>query len=127
MAQGVDQIAALTALKNGVSISCYFPYRHKLSDVEKYIVEQAAEVRYICDKYQNGCYTKRDRRMVDDCDLLLVVWDGKPWGGTYYTYKYAIENNKPIIMYDWIKENDEYDYYFNNDSEDDDDENIDFD
>ena len=51
MAQGVDQIAAVTALKNGASVSCYFPYRHKLSDMEKYIIEQAVEVRYICDKY----------------------------------------------------------------------------
>ena len=40
--------------------------------------------------------------MVDDCDLLLVVWDGKPWGGTYLTYKYAVEEDKDILIYPWV-------------------------
>ena len=104
MAQGVDQMAAFAAIKSGAQISCYFPYRKKLHQVQEYLVENAAEVRYICDEYQNGCYIKRDRRMVDDCDLLLVVWDRKPWGGTYLTYQYALENNKDVLIYPWIEE-----------------------
>lgn len=99
MAQGVDQIAALIAIDNEVQVSCYFPYRKKLWGVQEYIAGKAAEVRYICEKYQNGCYTKRDRRMVDDCDLLLVVWDGKPWGGTYLTYQYALEKGRDVLIY----------------------------
>ena len=102
MAQGVDQIAALAAIKNGAQVSCYFPYKKKLHHIQEYIVENAAEVRYICDKYQPQCYTKRDFRMVDDCDLLLVVWDGKPWGGTYLTYQYAINQNKNILIYPYF-------------------------
>lgn len=51
MAQGVDQIAALVAINNGAQVSCYFPYRKKLHEVQEYIVENAAEVRYIYDKY----------------------------------------------------------------------------
>ena len=39
--------------------------------------------------------------MVDDCDVLIVVWDGKPWGGTYYTYQYALDRNRKIIMFPW--------------------------
>ena len=39
--------------------------------------------------------------MIEDCDLLLVVWDGKPNGGTYYTYTNALERGKPILMFDW--------------------------
>ena len=101
MAQGVDQIAAIAAINNGAQVSCYFPYKKKLHEVQEYIVENAAEVRYLYDKYQNGCYFDRDRRMVDDCDLLIVVWDGKPNGGTYYTYKYALEKGKNILMYPW--------------------------
>ena len=104
MAQGVDQIAALVAINNGVQVSCYFPYKKKLyGGQEYYIVENAAEVRYVCKKYQSGCYIKRDRRMVDDCDLLLVVWDGKPWGGTYLTYQYALEEGKNILIYPGYK------------------------
>lgn len=99
MAQGVDQIAAFAAIKTGAQISCYFPYKKKLYGAQEYIADNAAEVRYICEKYSEECYIKRDRRMVDDCDLLLVVWDGKPWGGTYLTYQYALEKGKDILFY----------------------------
>ena len=103
MASGVDQIAAIAALKSGAQVSCYFPYRKKLKGVQEYIAENAAEIRYQCEKYQGGCYTKRDRRIVDDCDLLLVVWDGKPWGGTYYTYQYALEKGRDVLIYPgWV-------------------------
>ena len=99
VAQGVDQIAALVALKMGVQVSCYFPYRKKLYGVQEYIAENAAEVRFIRDKFQIGCYIERDRRMVDDCDLLLAVWDGKKNGGTWQTYKYALDMGVDIILY----------------------------
>lgn len=101
MAAGVDQIAALAALKHGIDVYCYFPYRHKLSLNEDYIVERAAGVRYQCEKYQDGCFFSRDRRIVDDCDILMVVWDGVKTGGTWYTYKYAREKGKKMMMFYW--------------------------
>lgn len=101
MAEGVDQLAAVIGLKNGAEVNCYFPYKRKLSDVDEYIVENAAGVSYECEKFQKDCYFRRDRRIVDDCDLLLVVWDGKENGGTYYTYSYAKKNNKNILIFPW--------------------------
>ena len=101
MAQGVDQIAALLTLKNGGNVECYFPYKHKLSEVEEYIVEKAAGVRYECEKFQKECFFKRDRRIVDDCDILIVVWDGIKTGGTYYTWKYAVDQGKDILIFPW--------------------------
>jgi hypothetical protein len=35
--------------------------------------------------------------MVDDCDVLLAVWDGIRVGGTWDTIKYARANRKKII------------------------------
>lgn len=104
MAQGVDQLGALAAIAEKVKLYCYFPYKHKLSDMEQYLVNKAAAVRYMEDKYSVGCYHRRDRRLVDDCDLLLVVWDGKENGGTYYTYQYALEKGVPVLLFDWISE-----------------------
>ena len=101
MATGVDQMAALAALDKGAGVCCYFPYRKKLNPVQDYIAEYADEIRFQCDEYQDKCYFKRDRRIVDDCDLMLVVWDGKKLGGTYYTYKYAVDRGKPIVLFDW--------------------------
>lgn len=99
MAQGVDQIAALAAMKNGAQVLCYFPYRKKLYGIQEYIAENAAEVRFMRDRFQIGCYIERDRRMVDDCDLLLAVWDGKKNGGTWQTYKYALDRGRDILIY----------------------------
>ena len=104
VAKGVDQIAALAAIQQGIQMKSYFPYKHKLCSLEQYIVDNSFETRYQSDYYQKGCYFNRDRRIVDDCDLLLVVWDGKPWGGTYYTYEYALKQGKNIFMYNFKKE-----------------------
>ena len=99
MAQGVDQIAAYSALKMGVDLWCYFPYKRKLYDVESYLAENAMKIRYEQEKWSRSCYTLRDRRIVDDCDLLLVVWDGIKAGGAWYTYNYARGIKKDILLY----------------------------
>ena len=98
-------MAALAAIKCDVPVLCYFPYRHSLSDAEQYIVDKAAGVQFLEDEYSGGCFTRRDRRMVDDCDVLLVVWDGIKNGGTYYTYRYALEKGVPVICFPWISQN----------------------
>ena len=107
MARGVDQIGALAAIAEKIKLHCYFPYKHKLSDMEQFLVDKADEVIWCEDKYSGpDCYFKRDRRMVDDCDLLLVVWDGIKSGGTYYTYKYAVEQGKDVVIFPWKDNND---------------------
>lgn len=102
MAYGVDQTAALIAIKLGIPVKCYFPYKHKLTDLEQTIVDQASEVLYVFDGYiSKQVYLQRDRMLVDDSDVLLVVWDGINAGGTYYTYKYAQEQHKNMFLYPW--------------------------
>ena len=96
MAQGVDQIAGINAVGMGIPLSCYFAYKHDLHPVEQILVDCAVEVRYVSEEYQKNVFLTRDRRMVDDCDVLLVVWDGIKSGGTYYTYQYALEKGKEI-------------------------------
>ena len=99
MARGVDQIAATTAIDQGVGVRCYYPYMHKFSNLEDYIMTRAEVIRYEHKDYVPQCYTDRDRRIVDDCDVLLVVWDGIKYGGTYYTYKYALEKGKKVEVF----------------------------
>lgn len=45
-------------------------------------------------------YYERDMIMIDECDVLLAVWDGTPTGGTYNAIQYALKKNKPIIYID---------------------------
>jgi hypothetical protein len=45
-------------------------------------------------------YAKVGQYVVDHCDVLIAVWDGKPsrgHGGTGEIVKYALEQNRPII------------------------------
>ena len=100
MARGVDQIAAAAALKCGARLWCYFPYRHELKGLEKQLAESADLVLYETDKYTDAsCYIKRDKRIVDDCDIMLIVYDEQPVGGTYQTYKYA-KGYKDTLVYE---------------------------
>lgn len=39
----------------------------------------------------------KDCRMIDDCDILLAVWDGVEEGGTWEAIQYARKKDKPII------------------------------
>ena len=99
MAQGFDQIAALEALHFGGRIWSYFPYRHKLSDLEDYLVTKADKVRYEREDWSMDCYDVRDRRIVDDCDVLFACWDGKKHGGTWNTIEYARKKGKTIVYF----------------------------
>ena len=40
------------------------------------------------ESYTDGCMLRRNRAMVDRCDLLISVWDGSS-GGTEATLRYA--------------------------------------
>lgn len=99
MARGTDQIAATTAIDMGVGIRCYYPFPHKMSNLEDYVMTHAEVIRYEANEYRPNVYFTRDRRIVDDCDVLLVVWDGIKSGGTYYTYKYALEKGKKVEVF----------------------------
>ena len=72
MARGVDQIAAVTAIDAGVGVRCYYPFPHRFSNLEDYVMTHAEAIRYEANEYRPDTYFIRDRRIVDDCDLLLV-------------------------------------------------------
>ena len=46
--------------------------------------------------YTKGCFFKRNRYLVDNCDTLLAVYDGQP-GGTAMTVGYAQECGREIL------------------------------
>lgn len=105
MARGVDQIAADVAIELGLKLWCYFPYRHEFQGKEAEIAAAADLILYEVDEYDGArCYINRDRRIVDDCDVLFAVFDGEEVGGTWQTYKYA-QGYKDVIMFNIGKEN----------------------
>ena len=98
MAAGADQLFALQCIKLGIPVYCVFPYnRKKYHPDELSIVERAAGSIALQDEYSRDSYYKRDCFMVDNCDILIAIWDGIPQGGTYITIDYARKQGKPII------------------------------
>jgi hypothetical protein len=93
--KGVDEQAAAIAKELGYKIVCHPP---EIDDLRAYY--PADEMR------ESSGYLKRDRRIVDECDILLVVplhEEWQPKGGTWYTCDYAKKINKPFIVI-WPKE-----------------------
>ena len=101
MAQGVDQIFAFVAKEKGIQLVNVYPhFRANFHQDEEYLNEGALIVFY-AEKYNKKNYTERDKKMVDAADICLVVWDGIPAGGTYYTMRYAEEQGKEIKYFPW--------------------------
>ena len=98
MAQGADQMFAKIAQELELPVICCYPYKRKnFYHNEREIIDKAEDVRFISEKYTgNKVYWLRDKYMVDNCDLLLAVFDGVKEGGTWLTIEYANRIGKPI-------------------------------
>ena len=50
-----------------------------------------------CHLYKRGAPLKRNEKMVDIADEILVIWDGVS-KGSQYTIKYANKKNKNVML-----------------------------
>ncbi len=88
-----------------IKLICAIPF-HEYADrwtaewKERYrdLLKGADKVIQVCDGYQPGCFHRRNRYLVDNCDSLIAVYDGSDKGGTAYTVKYARQKGKEIII-----------------------------
>lgn len=102
MAMGVDQIFARIIEDMNIPLICCYPYRRSnFHPIEQKINVKAEDVRFISEQYSKKAYWIRDKYMVDNCDVLLAVFDGKKEGGTWITVDYAQKIGKPIVFYEF--------------------------
>ena len=104
MAAGADQIYAELALKQRIPLAAALPYKKTWDSYHPVVQDmlmKAKEVVYACEKYDKHGYFIRDCLMVDAADIVLAVWDGKEWGGTWNTIKYARDKGKEIRYFPW--------------------------
>jgi len=108
MALGIDTLFALLAIENKIPFIAAIPCK----DQEKMWVQKSKDLyqsilkNKLCSiqmvsfkEYDLDCMNKRNEWMVDNCDLLIAVWDGIS-GGTANCIKYAVKKKKQIIYID---------------------------
>jgi len=103
MALGVDQWIAEFAIAHYINFKAYIPFKGQESvwqkqDQEHYyeLLKYAESIKYVCEGgYAAWKLQKRNVAMVNDCDLLIAIWDGSS-GGTANCVKYAEKINKTI-------------------------------
>lgn len=53
--------------------------------------------------YTNDCMMNRKQYMVDHSDIVLTVWNGQRWGGTYKTICYDRDKKNKIFILNSVK------------------------
>jgi len=104
MALGVDQWAAEVCIKLGVPFVAAVPFRGQElywpeESRKRYfeLLEHADSIEYVSPGgYAAWKMQVRNQWMVDNCDVLIAIFDGTP-GGTKNCFDYAIANSKKII------------------------------
>ena len=79
-ARGIDTLAFQTAESVGIRNLQFLPDRKKFPG-----------------KLVLKAFQERNRQIVDNCDILLAIWDGKSHG-TKNTLVYARKVNKPTFL-----------------------------
>jgi uncharacterized phage-like protein YoqJ len=107
MAIGFDTWLAQEALKLGMNVHAYIPFKGQgcawlpSSKIEyERILSLCKEVKYISEEYSNDAFFKRDKAMINDCDHVYSLLNPEiTSGGTFYTVQYAKKNNKTITNF----------------------------
>ena len=108
MARGTDMWSAEIVLElkktyPNIKLSAIIPCRTQTNgwtaeEKQRYdnIIKECAAVMCVSESYTKSCMMKRNRALVDCCDLLIAVYDGQS-GGTANTVSYAQSKSKKII------------------------------
>lgn len=112
-ATGVDTWAAEIVLdekrtRGDIRLIAAVPFRGQengwdISEKKRYreILDGCDEVVVVSERFSRGAFHKRDRYMVDNADAVIAVYDReRPFSGTGYTVRYAIENNRTVVIID---------------------------
>ena len=68
------------------------------------LMNKANNVRYIGNKYQSTLLYMRNKLLIDDCDMVLALYNGLKSGDTYTCIQYAKKKGKTILNL-WSKFN----------------------
>lgn len=104
MALGWDQALATAVLNLNIPLIAAVPFfgqesKWPLNSKKQYrdLISKADDVIFVCDKgYAPWKMQIRNEWMVDNCDLVLALWDGSE-GGTGNCISYASSQGREIL------------------------------
>ena len=104
MALGWDQAVAQAATRLALPWKAYVPFEGQelqwpaLSQAAYHSLLRDATEVVVCSEggYSGKAMQERNERMVDDCDLLLALWDGTG-GGTANCLRYAHVVERKVV------------------------------
>jgi len=108
MALGVDQIWAICGIRMSIPVMAAIPcagqeskWPQKSIDLYNNILNsKLVEKHFISSgRYTSDCMQNRNEWMVNNCNVLIAVWDGSS-GGTANCVKYAESIGKDIFRID---------------------------
>ena len=108
-AMGFDIIAAEAVLDlrkvcpHPVKLICALPFKNQSDTYTDHwksryeaVLKSADQIIYTSEEYHRGCYSVRNRYMVDNSDYVLTWFDGAS-GGTKNTVDYALKKGKTVV------------------------------
>lgn len=110
VAQGVDiwaaeAVLALRETDKALTLTCALPCADQAQYWPQDQQARHAAIVERCDRsvtlfpaYTDGCMIMRNRWMVEHADLVLAVYDGSPRGGTAFTVRYAVSQEKQVVL-----------------------------
>lgn len=108
MALGFDQALAQAAINLGIPFEAAIPFKGQeglwpeQSQIRyRELLEHANKISYLFSKPRDKqgivhCMFRRDEYMVDQCDMVVSLWNGDLTGGTAHTIRYANSVGKPV-------------------------------
>lgn len=109
MARGVDMWCAQIVIElkekyPNINLTAVIPCKTQAKswddqskDRYRNILSKCDKIIYTSDSYTKSCMLKRDRALVELCDVLVAVFSGTK-GGTKYTVDYAGKMQKKVII-----------------------------
>lgn len=100
MASGSDiRFGMSLAFIDGVKLHCVLPCKEYNSNHKYYATLKNVANKWteLSEEFYRGCDNARDQYMVDNCDVLLAIWDGNKSGGVWSTIRKAKKACKKII------------------------------
>lgn len=105
LAVGFDHTAAFTCIKMNILYTAAIPCadqdkKWRVVDKLNYqiLLNKAAKIVQVSDgEYTREKMLDRDRWIVDNSDMIISYYDGRLFGGTYFTVMYAEEKGKRIL------------------------------